>query len=292
MTTITTGIQATAANTMANIHDISTESLERLVEQAFTEMNSDEEITDNEDILEDNTNELIVTENNSRFQGAMWFEAMKNISVTIAGLGGIGSWTALLISRLNVGKITLIDPDTIDIANMSGQLYENHDISEFKARAIRHMLIRFSRYYSCNVYTNTVENCYLDGNVFICGFDNMNARKAAFNKWLDMISVSSCKEKYLFIDGRLDAEDFQIFCIQGNDDYHIKKYMSEYLYADSEVDEAPCSFKQTSYLASMIGSFITNIFVNFVSNMEVEFCKVTAFKTSFNTSTFTLKLED
>ena len=122
----------------------------------------------------------------------------------------------------------------------------------------------------------------------------MEARKHAFYKWKNRVE-SLCpadKEKSLFIDGRLDAEDLQIFCITGNDTHLIQKYENEYLYSDADVEEAPCSFKQTSYLAAMIGSLITNLVVNFVSNTVVEFSKVLPFKTSFNTSILKLIVED
>lgn len=267
--------------------DITTDELAALVEEAM----APEEETPT---IPDNLDSLTKTDNLSRFQGAMWFDAIQNLRVTVAGLGGIGSWTALLLSRLNVQNICLIDPDRVEGVNMAGQLYKLNNIGEYKTYATIANIHEFSDYYRLDCSNNRIEDTYMCNNILICGFDNMDARKRAFDKWLDGIRILDPEEKAksLFIDGRLDAEDLQIFCITGDNEYFIEKYYKEYLYNDSEVEEAPCSFKQTSYLAAMIGSLITNLVVNFVSNTIVEYSKVLPFKLSFNTSVLKLTVEE
>lgn len=267
--------------------DITAEELEALINDAMT---PEEEVP----TIPDNLDLLTKTDNLSRFQGAMWFDAVQDIRVVIAGLGGIGSWTALLLSRLNISNILLIDPDKVEEVNMAGQLYQNKYIGDNKTYATSNIIQEFSNYYRTDIQTKRIEECVLYDNILICGFDNMTARKNAFYKWKSRIETLCPldREKSLFIDGRLDAEDLQIFCITGDNTHLMDKYEKEYLYNDSDVEEAPCSFKQTSYLAAMIGSLITNLVVNFVSNTVVEFSKVLPFKTSFNTSILKLIVED
>lgn len=96
----------------------------------------------------------------------------------------------------------------------------------------------------------------------ICGFDNMHSRKMFFNRWKEGLSKFDPKE-CLFIDGRMSAETFQIFCIQGDDIYNINRYSKEFLFDDEEADNEICSYKQTTFCASMIASYITNLYVNF-----------------------------
>jgi len=270
--------------------DITTDELDALINEAMNPQSIAEETP----TIPDNLELLHKTDNLSRFQGAMWFDAVQELIVTIAGLGGIGSWTALLLSRLNVQNILLIDPDKVEEVNMAGQLYKVTDIGDYKTYATISNIHDFSEYNRTDCINNRIENTFLGTNILICGFDNMEARKRAFDKWLDRVCTLSPKEKSksLFIDGRLDAEDLQIFCITGDNAYFIEKYYKEYLYNDSEVEEAPCSFKQTSYLAAMIGSLITNLVVNFASNTVVEYSKVLPFKLSFNTSILQLTVEE
>ena len=104
----------------------------------------------------------------------------------------------------------------------------------------------------------------------ICGFDNMAARKLFYSRWkahVDSKASEEEKAKCLFIDGRLNAEEFQVLCITGNNPYAMHKYESEWLFDDSQVEEAVCSYKQTTYMANMIGSVMVNLFTNFCANL-------------------------
>ena len=53
-------------------------------------------------------------------------ETLKNSHVLIVGLGGVGSFTAEFITRAGVGKITIVDGDTVDITNINRQLPALH----------------------------------------------------------------------------------------------------------------------------------------------------------------------
>lgn len=49
-------------------------------------------------------------------------EKLKNSSVAVFGLGGVGSWCAEALCRSGVGEITLIDQDTVGESNINRQL--------------------------------------------------------------------------------------------------------------------------------------------------------------------------
>ncbi len=49
-------------------------------------------------------------------------EKLKQSSVLIVGVGGVGAFVAEYLCRAGVGKITLIDSDTVDITNLNRQL--------------------------------------------------------------------------------------------------------------------------------------------------------------------------
>lgn len=54
--------------------------------------------------------------------GAEAMERIKNSHVAVFGLGGVGSWCAEALARSGVGRITLIDRDTVGISNINRQL--------------------------------------------------------------------------------------------------------------------------------------------------------------------------
>ena len=53
-------------------------------------------------------------------------EKLKNSSVAIFGIGGVGSYTAEALARCGVGSITLIDNDTVSYTNINRQLVALH----------------------------------------------------------------------------------------------------------------------------------------------------------------------
>ena len=66
----------------------------------------------------------------------------------------------------------------------------------------------------------------------------------------------------IFIDGRLRAEQMQIFCVTPN---NIEAYEA-HLFDDTEVEDAPCTLKQTSHSAAMIASHMVAFFTNHLTN--------------------------
>lgn len=67
---------------------------------------------------------------------------LKNASVCIAGLGGVGSYAAESIARAGVGKLTLIDGDVVDPSNRNRQLPALLSTQgQFKTRVIKNRLL-------------------------------------------------------------------------------------------------------------------------------------------------------
>lgn len=64
-------------------------------------------------------------------------EKLKLANVLIVGCGGIGCTTAELLARAGVGKITLIDADTIEISNLQRQIaYVAENIGFYKSEIL------------------------------------------------------------------------------------------------------------------------------------------------------------
>lgn len=201
----------------------------------------------------------------SRFQGASWYDEVLKLNVLLIGCGGIGSWTALLLARLNIAELTLFDNDTVELNNLSGQLFRTQGNAHYKVNEVYNTCREFSCTRTRISAINSRFTSHIPSPITICGLDNMESRLAIFNRWAERYSNSPTA---LFIDGRLSAEAFQIFAIQGGNTNSISEYRKKWLFPDSEGDPTVCSYKQTSFMASMIASFITNILVNFADNLQ------------------------
>ena len=224
--------------------------------------------TDNNNTIPVNPDVILIDSTTSRFSSAIWYEKIQDIVVTLAGVGGIGSNVAYLLARMHPKSMFIYDPDTVELVNMSGQMYSTDDVSSYKVDAISHTMSKFCNYRSAfAINKEFTEECEAS-DIMICGFDNMKARRVFFNKWLELVKnkPAEMRKDCLFIDGRLAAEKFQVLCIKGDDDYSIERYQKEFLFTDEEADEDICSYKQTTFAAMMIASVMVNLLVNFVAN--------------------------
>lgn len=243
--------------------------------------------------IKPNSDTLLIDETTSRFSSALWAEKIKGQRIVLAGCGGIGSYVGYLLSRVKPKQIFLYDPDIVEPVNMSGQLYETSNIGSNKTVALSNMMKRFSQYYNVYTYNYRYNTSELSSNIMMCGFDNMAARKIFYENWKKYIYLYLQREKRhecVFIDGRLAAEEFQVFCIKGDDEYHMKQYEKDWLFSDEEAEETLCSYKQTSHCANMIASIMVNLLVNFIANQcEPLIDRDVPFMTSYDARTMYFK---
>lgn len=245
-------------------------------------------------IIPNNPESFKIDPATSRFSGTIWFAAMKKMRVTLAGLGGIGSYVGYNLGRLGLNTLFMFDNDIVERANMSGQFYDANDIGFKKADALAAKLGLYTTTESLYAIDKKFTSNDPPSDIMICGFDNMEARKMFFNSWYNGVKRKTNdeeKSKCLFIDGRLDIDTLQVFCITGNDCYNIDRYEKEFLFSDEESESVVCSLKQTSYMACMIGSVITNLFVNFVGNSMSPIYRLPFF-TYYNSQIMQWKTED
>lgn len=75
------------------------------------------------------TEMLIGTEN---------LQKLKQSTVAIFGIGGVGSYTAEALARAGVGTLLLIDNDKIDITNLNRQIHATYEtIGKYKAEEMK-----------------------------------------------------------------------------------------------------------------------------------------------------------
>ena len=188
----------------------------------------------------------------------------------------------------------IYDPDIVETANMSGQLYSMNDVGSPKVSALSEMISRYCDYGSTFAVPERFDESSEATDIMICGFDNMTARKLFFKKWINHVQNKPASERAncLYIDGRLAAEEFQVLCIKGDDEFNINRYGREFLFSDIEADATVCSYKQTTFMANMIASVMVNLFVNFVANQcEPLIDRDLPFYTTYSAETMYYKTE-
>lgn len=254
----------------------------------------DQAVEDAHQEIPTNSATLLVDEATSRFSSAIWYENIQKKTVILAGVGGIGSYVGFLLARMKPASMFIYDGDIVETVNMSGQLYGQSDLGRPKVSALAEMIRNYAGYSSVFAISERFTDESEASDIMICGFDNMAARRLFFNKWVNHVQSKPEEERKncLFIDGRLAAEEFQVLCIKGDDEYNINRYNNEFLFSDAEADETICSYKQTTFCANMIASYMVNLFVNFCANQCGPLIdRDLPFLTTYNAETMYLKTE-
>lgn len=226
-------------------------------------------------------------EENLRFRGLDWFpEKQFGHHAIVGGCGGIGSWLCLFLAKSGY-NFQVHDPDTIELHNLGGQFFKLSDIGRHKVTSV----LSHIRTLGCKgIYSGLSKRIESDFNLnysvfaVFSAFDNMDARKTLFNAFKEK------EECNIFIDGRLEAENFQVFCVLKSDENAIKTYEEEYLFNSSEVEDVPCTMKQTSHIAAMIASTMVSLFNNCMSNQNNGMkIRNVPFLTTFSGPAFSMK---
>lgn len=173
------------------------------------------------------------------------------------------SWLTLLLARTGV-NIEVFDFDSIEHHNIGGQWYSKKNIGKTKVEALQGNVEDFADI-SIFASNEKVTDKTLINSFAFSAFDNMNARKDMFKAWKEQ---NKDNPDAIFIDGRLAAEQWEVYCIR-NTPGDIAFYEDpSILFEDSEVEDAPCTMKQTSHFAAMIASYMTTYFTNHLTNVE------------------------
>ena len=122
---------------------------------------------------------------------------IKNGTVAIAGLGGLGSNCAIYLARMGIGKLHLVGFDTVDVSNLNRQSYRISDLGKTKTAALAAQLREINPF--VHIRTDCVrvteENAagLFASDTIICeAFDNPAAKSMLINTLL-----TKYPEKYL-----------------------------------------------------------------------------------------------
>lgn len=103
-------------------------------------------------------------------------QKVKQATVGIAGVGGLGSHVALALARLGIGHLILADFDVVEPSNLNRQQYFINQLGMPKVEALKEILFRINPYIKI-----TVKNVRVDQTNFIEIFGQVDILVEAFD---------------------------------------------------------------------------------------------------------------
>jgi molybdopterin/thiamine biosynthesis adenylyltransferase len=174
---------------------------------------------------------------------------LENIYVTIIGVGGIGSPSALVMSKMGVEKITVYDNDVVETHNLPNQMYRINDIGKTKVEGTKDICYDFSGIY----ITTKLEQFTTQpiSGVVVSGVDSMVSRSTIWNRIKFNVQVP------LYIDARMGAEVCRICTVNPCDPDDVKWY-EKTLFSDDKASEEKCTEKAIIYNTFVISGLIAS----------------------------------
>lgn len=109
-------------------------------------------------------------------------QLLANTHIAIVGCGGLGSNTANFLSRIGIGKLTLIDHDLVDLTNLHRTaLFTEEDIGKSKAEMISKHVTLVNSHVKTSVFNksltkDTAEDILNSCDIILDGTDNLDTR--------------------------------------------------------------------------------------------------------------------
>lgn len=115
---------------------------------------------------------------------------IKKARVTVAGLGGLGSNIAVMLTRAGVGTLHLIDFDKVDESNLSRQHYFISDLGINKTEALKKQLLQINplvKIITTNekIFENNCEEVFKNEKIVCEAFDNPESKALLVNYLLE-----------------------------------------------------------------------------------------------------------
>lgn len=194
-------------------------------------------------------------------------EKLRDLGVTIVGVGAIGRQLALQLASMGVGYFRLYDPDTVAEHNLPNQGFPESDLGQLKRESVARSIEAISGA-PVDVHGRFTLGQPLTEVVFAC-VDSMAAREVIYRSW-------KSENRQLLVDGRMAAMNLEVHTALNDELMALGDWgerLGHYdrtLFPDSEAYQDTCTRQATIFCASVAAAFMAGQLVRFLKPVELE----------------------
>ena len=187
----------------------------------------------------------------------------------VVGVGAIGRQVAIQLAAVGIGRMDLIDPDTVEVENLAPQAYFQQDVGEAKVEATAKACWLLNPLMALSLYPQrfgrwspkelkAFADPGLPPAVFCC-VDAIATRK--------LVWETVQHRAAFFVDGRMSAEVVRVLA---SDAPATDGLYPQTLFAPQQAYAGACTAKSTVYTASIAAGLMLTQFTRWLRGLLVD----------------------
>jgi sulfur carrier protein ThiS adenylyltransferase len=186
-------------------------------------------------------------------------EKLKDLTVTIIGIGAIGRQVAIQLASLGVRQIQLLDHDLVEARNITTQAYLRDDLGRLKVDATAELLQRIDPTIQIETIPDRYRPTYKTGEAIFTCVDSIGSRAAIWK---------SVKETSRFwCDGRMLGEVMRVLTAI---DENSRTHYATTLFPQTEAQTGACTSRSTIYTASIVSGLMVHQFTRWLRELPTD----------------------
>ena len=186
-------------------------------------------------------------------------DRLKELIVTVIGVGAIGRQVALQLASIGVQRLQLVDFDTVDATNITTQGYLQEDLGLAKVLACQRAMLRVDPAIDVEKVQDRFRPSLAIGSAVFCCVDSISARSAIWR-----LATNRCE---FWTDGRMLGEVLRV--LAATDDAS-RQYYASTLFAQGLAQTGSCTSRSTIYAASIASGLMVHQFTRWLRGLPLD----------------------
>jgi sulfur carrier protein ThiS adenylyltransferase len=189
----------------------------------------------------------------SRQQELVPRERLKELEISVIGVGAIGRQAALQLAAIGAPRLVLVDFDVVDATNVTTQGYLSGDVGARKVLAAGKMIAALDPSIKVTMIAQRWRPRLELSEVAFCCVDTISARAAIWK--------AAGRGRRFWADGRMKGEALRILSAF---DEPSREHYSGSLFSQAEAQIGSCTSRSTVYAAAIAAGLMVHQFVRWL----------------------------
>ncbi len=184
-------------------------------------------------------------------------EKLKDLTVTIVGIGAIGRQVAIQLAALGARTIQLVDFDCVEPTNVTSQGYLQQDLEKTKVKATAEQLRLIDPTVQIDLIPDRYRPTLKNGEVIFSCVDSISSRAVIWKSVRETCSF--------WCDGRMLGEVMRVLTAI---DESSRNHYATTLFPRAEAQTGTCTSRSTIYTASIAAGLMVHQFTRWLRGLS------------------------